>query len=35
MPSVSRLQATSANGRTNRAHAASIRPSIRAAAANE
>ena len=35
MPSVRKPQATSAKGRTKRAQAASIRPSISAAAANE
>ena len=35
MPIVRNPQATRAKGRTNRAQAASIRPSISAAAANE
>jgi hypothetical protein len=35
MPIVKKLQATSVNGRTNRAQAASMRPSISAAAAKE
>ena len=35
MPSVRKLQATSVKGLTKRAHAASMRPSISAAAANE
>ena len=35
MPTVRKHQAVSANGRTKRAQAASIRPSISAAAANE
>ena len=35
MPNVKKHQATSAKGRTKRAQAASMRPSISAAAANE
>jgi hypothetical protein len=35
MPRVRKLQATRAKGRTKRAQAASMRPSIKAAAANE
>ena len=35
MPSVRNIHATSVQGRTQRAQAASIRPSIRAAIANE
>jgi hypothetical protein len=35
MPSVRKLQATRVNGLTNRAQAASILPSISAAAAND
>ena len=35
MPIVKKLHATSVNGRTKRAQAASMRPSISAAAANE
>jgi hypothetical protein len=35
MPSVRHIQATSSHGRTQRAQAASIRPSIRAAIAKE
>ncbi len=35
MPSVRKIQATSAQGRTNRAQPASTRPVIRAAAAKE
>ena len=35
MPSVRKIHATSVHGRTQRAQAASIRPSSRAATANE
>ena len=35
MPSVRKIHASSVQGRTQRAQAASIRPSIRAATANE
>ena len=35
MPSVRKIQATSVHGRTQRAHAASMRPSSSAATANE
>ena len=35
MPSVRHIQASKVQGRTQRAHAASMRPSISAATANE